>query len=94
MHRWTPVARSRASEPNESELKATTVLALPLVEASAKIRTGPPIDDEEDHALSVWAGVLPLHLATGEPVDDELLRDGITVPQYVRDYRRARGNQG
>jgi nitroimidazol reductase NimA-like FMN-containing flavoprotein (pyridoxamine 5'-phosphate oxidase superfamily) len=82
--RWDDVR-----EPNESELKATTVLALPLVEASAKIRTGPPIDDEEDHALPVWAGVLPLRLTTGEPVDDELLRPGIVAPRYVREYRRA-----
>ncbi len=82
--RWDDVRK-----PNESEMKATTVLALPLVEASAKIRTGPPIDDEEDHALPVWAGVLPLRLATGEPVDDEQLRVGINVPPYVRDYRRA-----
>ena len=82
--RWDDVR-----EPNESELKATTVLALPLVEASAKIRTGPPIDDEEDHALPVWAGVLPLRLKTGEPVDDERLRPGLVVPRYVREYRRA-----
>ena len=82
--RWDDVR-----EPNESEMKATTVLALPLVEASAKIRTGPPIDDDEDHALPVWAGVLPLRLATGEPVDDELLRPGTDVPRYVRDYCRA-----
>ena len=47
-------------EPTEQELKATTVLSLPLVEVSAKVRTGPPIDDEEDYALNVWAGVLPL----------------------------------
>ena len=87
--RWDDVR-----EPTDGELKATTVLALPLVEASAKIRTGPPIDDEEDHALPVWAGVLPLRLATGEPIDDELLRDGITVPRYVRDYRRPKGDQG
>jgi hypothetical protein len=70
-------------------LKATLVLALPLAEASAKIRTGPPIDDEEDHALEVWAGVLPLRLVTGEPVDDELLRAGTPVPRYVREYRRT-----
>jgi nitroimidazol reductase NimA-like FMN-containing flavoprotein (pyridoxamine 5'-phosphate oxidase superfamily) len=82
--RWDDVR-----EPNESELKATLVLALPLVEASAKIRTGPPIDDEEDHALAVWAGVLPLQLTTGEPVDDKRLRPGTAVPRYVRDYRRA-----
>ena len=56
-HRWSEV---RA--PNEQELKATLVLALPLVEVSAKVRTGPPIDDEEDYQLPVWAGVIPLRL--------------------------------
>src|SRR5581483_255602 len=66
--RWDEVR-----EPNDTELKATTVLALPLEEASAKIRTGPPIDDDADHALPVWAGVLPLHLANGEPITDEQL---------------------
>jgi len=86
--RWDDVR-----EPNESELKATTVLALPLTEASAKIRTGPPIDDDEDHALPVWAGVLPLRLATGEPVNDEQLQSGITVPRYVREYRRTKHDQ-
>src|SRR5438270_5785885 len=73
--RWDEVR-----EPNDSELKATTVLALPLQEASAKVRTGPPIDDEEDHALPVWAGVLPLRLATGEPIHDERLQAGIALP--------------
>ena len=53
--RWAEVR-----EPTEQEMKATTVLSLPLVEASAKIRTGPPLDDEEDYAMSVWAGVVPL----------------------------------
>jgi len=81
-----------AREPNESELKATLVLALPLQEASAKIRTGPPIDDEEDYALPVWAGVLPLRLVTGPPIDDEQLQAGITLPQYVRDYNRTGQN--
>jgi nitroimidazol reductase NimA-like FMN-containing flavoprotein (pyridoxamine 5'-phosphate oxidase superfamily) len=85
--RWAEV---RA--PNESELKATTVLALALQEASAKIRTGPPIDDEEDHALPVWAGVLPLRLATSKPIDDEQLQSGIRLPRYVRDYQRTRSN--
>src|SRR5437868_6589946 len=64
--RWDDVR-----EPNATEMKVTTVLALPLREASAKIRTGPPIDDAEDHPLPVWAGVLPLHLASGEPINDE-----------------------
>lgn len=57
--------------PNESELRQTLVLALPLSEASAKVRTGGPIDDEEDYALPVWAGVIPIALTKGEPIADE-----------------------
>jgi len=56
--------------PNDKELKATTVLAIPLIEVSAKVRTGPPIDDEEDLAVPVWAGVLPLAVTQGEPLPD------------------------
>ena len=74
--------------PNESEMKATTVLSLPLTEASAKVRTGPPIDDEEDYALNVWAGVLPLRLAIGEAIKDDRVPAGINLPEYVREYRR------
>lgn len=74
--------------PNESEMKATTVLMLPLAEASAKIRTGPPIDDEEDYELNVWAGVLPLRLQAGEAINDDRLPSEISLPEYVRDYRR------
>jgi uncharacterized protein len=70
--------------PNEQELKATTVLEIPLLEASAKIRTGPPVDDEEDYALSVWAGVLPLRTSAGEPLADERMPAGIPVPEYLR----------
>ena len=81
--RWAEVR-----EPNEQELRATTVLSLPLVEASAKVRTGPPIDDEEDYAMPVWAGVLPLRLETGEPIKDPRLPEGIDVPEYVLKYRR------
>jgi uncharacterized protein len=71
---------------NEIELKQTLVLAMPLDEASAKIRTGGPVDDEEDYALPVWAGVLPLTLTPGAPVPDT----GVTaeVPEYVRRYTR------
>jgi uncharacterized protein len=79
--------RSRDARPgNESEIRATLVLGLPITEASAKIRTGPPADDEEDMAMPVWAGVLPLALVAGEPVAD----NGVTapVPEYLRDYRR------
>jgi nitroimidazol reductase NimA-like FMN-containing flavoprotein (pyridoxamine 5'-phosphate oxidase superfamily) len=81
--RWAEVR-----EPTEQELRQTTVLSLPLVEASAKIRTGPPLDDEEDYAMNVWAGVLPLKLETGEPVKDPRLPDGIPVPEYVLKYKR------
>ena len=75
-------------QPNEKELRATLVLSLPLAEASAKIRTGPPIDDEEDYELPVWAGELPLYLATGEAVQDPQLKSGIELPEYIRDYHR------
>ena len=83
------VCRGRSAEvraPNESELKQTLVLALPISEASAKIRTGPPIDDEEDYAMGVWAGVLPLKLVPFEPVTDE--RSHGNVPEYVKRYSR------
>ena len=75
--------------PNESEMKATMVLRLPLVEASAKVRTGPPVDDEEDYELSVWAGVLPLKLETETPVKDPRLPDGIEPSACITNYRRA-----
>jgi len=81
--RWAEVR-----EPTEVEMKQTTVLSLPLVEASAKIRTGPPLDDEEDYAMDVWAGVIPLRLVAGEPIDDPRLIEGVEVPSYAREYKR------
>jgi uncharacterized protein len=83
--RWNDVR-----EPTEQELNATTVLALPLVEVSAKVRTGPPLDDDEDYALNVWAGVLPLKLVAGEPLNDPRLPDGIEPPAYTLKYRREK----
>ncbi|HSE36529.1 MAG TPA: pyridoxamine 5'-phosphate oxidase family protein [Blastocatellia bacterium] len=74
--------------PNESEMRATMVLKLPLVEVSAKVRTGPPIDDEEDYGLSVWAGVVPLKLTPGAPIDDDRLPGGIEPPDYAIKYLR------
>jgi hypothetical protein len=68
--------------PNAKELKATKVLALPIDEASAKVRSGPPGDDE-DYAMDTWAGVVPLSLDAGAPQDDPLLRAGIPVPEHV-----------
>ena len=81
--RWNDVR-----EPTEQEMKATSVLSLPLVEASAKIRTGPPLDDEEDYALPIWAGVVPLRLEAGEPIADPRLPADIGVPDYARNYER------
>ena len=79
-------------EPNTNELRATLVLSLTLEEASAKIRTGPPIDDEEDYALPVWAGVLPLHLTTGESIPDPRLSSDVELPQYILDYKRPQND--
>ena len=81
--RWNDVR-----EPTDVEMKLTTVLCLPLEEASAKIRTGPPLDDEEDYSLPMWAGVLPLKLTAGEPINDPRLPEDVPVPDYVRNYKR------
>lgn len=77
-------------QPSEKELNATTVLALPLEEVSAKVRTGPPLDDEEDYALPVWAGVLPLDLIPDTALPDDRLPKDTAVPEYVRRYTRKR----
>ncbi|HEX8092044.1 MAG TPA: pyridoxamine 5'-phosphate oxidase family protein [Blastocatellia bacterium] len=81
--RWAEVR-----EPTESEMKATTVLSLPLAEASAKVRTGPPIDDEEDYEMSVWAGVIPLRMEAGEAIADPRLPADISLPNYLHHYER------
>jgi nitroimidazol reductase NimA-like FMN-containing flavoprotein (pyridoxamine 5'-phosphate oxidase superfamily) len=82
-NRWRDVRM-----PNEKELKATMVLSLPIEEASAKIRTGNPVDDAEDYAMEVWAGVIPLKTAAGRPVADSVLKAEIKIPDYVENYRR------
>ena len=69
--------------PNEKELNATAVIEFPIEEASAKIRHGPPLDDEEDYALPVWAGVLPLALEAKTPIPDPRLPDGVKAPEYL-----------
>lgn len=79
-----PGRAADARPPNEAELRQTEVLALPLDEASAKIRVGPPKDEPDDYALPVWAGVVPLSLVRGEPVDDRRLIDGVALPDYLR----------
>jgi len=87
------VAPGRAASvrpPSENELRATRVVTLPLDEASAKVRTGPPKDDEADYALAVWAGELPLRLEPFEPVADPRLGPGIEPPPHVTGWRRGR----
>jgi nitroimidazol reductase NimA-like FMN-containing flavoprotein (pyridoxamine 5'-phosphate oxidase superfamily) len=74
--------------PTEAELKATTVLALPLAEASAKIRTGPPKDDAEDYELPIWAGVVPLAITSAPPIADPRLNSGLEPPAYAKKYSR------
>lgn len=81
--RWADV---RA--PSEKELKATSVLSMRIDEASAKVRSGPPLDDAEDHALPSWAGVIPLVSEARPPQPDPLLAADIAVPDYVTAYRR------
>jgi uncharacterized protein len=77
--RWDEVRK-----PNELEMKQTAVLALPLEEVSAKVRSGPPVDDEEDYALPVWAGIVPVETALGEPRADERVLPGVERFQASR----------
>src|SRR5271154_5225224 len=77
--RW---AESR--QPNEKELKATLVMRLPIEEFSAKVRQGPPVDDEEDYAFPTWAGVIPLEMVPGRPINDGRLQPGQEAPGYAR----------
>jgi uncharacterized protein len=81
--RWSEIRH-----PTEQELKATSVLALPIDEASAKVRTGGPIDDEEDYALSVWAGVLPIKPLAQTPIADARLNPSTSLPEYLKNYSR------
>ena len=79
-----------ARRPNPKELQATSVVSIPIDEASAKIRVGPPVDDEEDYALPVWAGVLPLQEMAQSPVGDELQSGHVPLPEYIENYSRTR----
>ena len=72
--------------PSEKELKATTVLEFSIEEASSKVRSGPPLDDESDYGLPVWAGVLPLEIKSRPPIPDDKLIKGVTLPDYVQRY--------
>jgi uncharacterized protein len=81
--RWDDVR-----QPTDQEMKATTVLALPLDEVSAKVRTGGPVDDEPDYTLPVWAGVLPLETVAKSPEPDVLRRADVPLPAYLKNYSR------
>lgn len=83
--RWNEIR-----QPNEKEMKATTILRVPIQEFSAKVREGPVVDDEEDYAFPVWAGVLPLKVVTGEPINDSRLDEKIPIPEYVKNYSRSK----
>jgi uncharacterized protein len=87
--RWTD-----SRQPNERELKATSVLRVPIEEFSAKVRTGPVIDDEEDYSFPTWAGVVPLEIRAGAPIDDSRLDPALAVPAYARHYTRKREPEG
>lgn len=79
-----------ARQPNERELKATSVLRVPIEEFSAKVRVGPPIDDEDDYSFPTWAGVVPLEMIAGEPINDSRLDPAREVPAYAKQYTRKR----
>jgi len=77
-------------QPNERELKATSILRVPIEEFSAKVRKGPVVDDEEDYSFPTWAGVVPLQMVAGEPIDDARLDPKLEVPVYAKHYTRRR----
>lgn len=80
--------------PTELEMKATTVLKLKIEEASAKVRSGPPGDDEDDYALRYWAGEIPVRTVTGPAFDDGRLLPGVAMPDYIANYSRTDRREG
>ena len=83
-----PGREDDAAEPRDADWLETLILALPIAEASAKVRTGPPVDDPEDLALDVWAGTLPLITVAGSPKAAPDLKAGLAEPSYLREFRR------
>jgi len=81
---------SEARQPDHKELAATQVVSIKIDEASAKIRTGMPVDNEEDYDLPIWAGLLPMQTAILTPIRDERLKEDILLPDYVAHYSRKR----
>jgi uncharacterized protein len=91
VERIAPGRWDRIREPDPKEMRSTTILSLPIDEASAKVRTGPPLDDGEDLDLPVWAGVVPLRLTASEPVDDPGLRTGLEPADDIAGFLRRFG---
>jgi nitroimidazol reductase NimA-like FMN-containing flavoprotein (pyridoxamine 5'-phosphate oxidase superfamily) len=89
-----PGRSADARPPNEQELAATCVLALPIEGASAKVRTGPPKDFDADIELTIWAGVIPMQLIPGEAQTEARVPPGLPLPQYALAYRRRRAFSG
>ena len=85
-----PGRSADARMPSEKEMRQTTILAISLDEASAKVRSGAPIDAEEDYNLPIWSGVIPLRTVAESPIDDPRLIPGVEAPEYARRYRRGR----
>ena len=83
-----PGRSEQVREPNAEEIAQTLVLAIPIDEGSAKVRSGPPVDDDEDYEIETWAGVLPLPVVPGEPETCPRVPQGIEVPENIRRYRR------
>jgi nitroimidazol reductase NimA-like FMN-containing flavoprotein (pyridoxamine 5'-phosphate oxidase superfamily) len=77
-------------QPNERELKATSILRVPIEEFSAKVRTGPVVDDEEDYSFPTWAGIVPLEMKAGAPIADSRLGADVGVPAYASQWSRKR----
>ncbi|MGA2457857.1 MAG: pyridoxamine 5'-phosphate oxidase family protein [Terriglobales bacterium] len=75
-------------QPNEKELKATSVLRVPINEFSAKVRVGPPLDNEEDYSFPTWAGVIPLEINSGAPIRDDRCQQ--ELPAYLKNYSRKK----
>jgi nitroimidazol reductase NimA-like FMN-containing flavoprotein (pyridoxamine 5'-phosphate oxidase superfamily) len=90
VNRVLPGRAGEVRAANDKELNATRVLSLPITEASAKVRSGPPHDDEEDYALGCWAGVLPLRLTALAPEPDPRLPAGIAPPESLVHWSRGR----
>ena len=82
-HRWDD-----SRQPNEKELKTTSVLRLPISEFSAKVRVGPPVDDDKDYSFPTWAGVIPLDMNSGTPIPDDRCKQ--ELPAYLQNYSRSR----